>query len=223
MPATNGSYDLVCFDNDGTLFMSHLTALPGVQRGFEIFCKDKGYDLPTPAMETIKALTGHTPEKFYPMLLPEALKPLAPELREYCLREEIKEVRAGGQLFPGAVGALVALRAAGHSLAVVTNGSERYTQAIAARCHFDRYFDFIYFRGYNGWRTKYDLLGGAIEKFGARAPVMIGDRGEDIESGKQRHAFTIAALWGYGTREELAPADATAAAITEIPGLLDPA
>ena len=50
--------ELVCFDNDGTLFASHEVANPAIQRSFVAFCRERGFDLPAPSDERICALTG---------------------------------------------------------------------------------------------------------------------------------------------------------------------
>ncbi len=53
----------------------------------------------------------------------------------------------------------------------------------------------------------------------ARA-VMIGDRSHDIRAARMNGARAIGVAWGYGTAEELAAADAVAAAPADLPGLV---
>lgn len=53
----------------------------------------------------------------------------------------------------------------------------------------------------------------------ARA-VMIGDRAHDIRAARMNGARVVGVAWGYGTREELAAADAIAATPADLPQVL---
>lgn len=51
------------------------------------------------------------------------------------------------------------------------------------------------------------LIGQILDQTEAKA-IMIGDRKDDIEGGKNNNIPTIGVLWGYGSREELTEAGA---------------
>jgi len=212
--------DLIAFDNDGTLFQAHLSAVPAIQEGFRAYTRAKALDLPIPSVERLLHLIGNTPDQFYPSLLPEELREEAPLLREYSLQAEIEAILREGALYPGTEEALQYLREKGCRLVLVTNASLRYIQAVATRCQYEDLLDEIFYRGYNGWKTKEELLKSAIQKYGAREPVMVGDRREDVEVGKKTGAFSVGCLYGYGSLEELSGADAFIHSITELPAVL---
>lgn len=212
--------DLIAFDNDGTLFQAHLSALPAIQQGFRAYATQKGIDLPVPTVESILSLLGNTPERFYPALLPEGLKEEAPLLREYSLQAEVEAVLREGTLYPGAEEVLKYLREKGCRLVVVTNASLRYIQAVSRRCRYGDLLDEVFYRGYNGWKTKEELLKAAVEQYRANQPVMVGDRGEDVEVARKIGAFSVGCLYGYGSWEELLHADAHIHSITELPSVL---
>jgi len=50
--------------------------------------------------------------------------------------------------------------------------------------------------------------------------IMVGDRSHDIRAARHNGARSIGVLWGYGTRDELAGADAFAAKPAELSGLV---
>ncbi len=213
-------WELVAFDNDGTLFQSHLSAVPAIQRGFQAYARQKGLNLPVPSVESMLRLIGNTPEQFYPALLPEELKGEASILREFSLQAEIEAVLKEGALYPGTEAVLEYLKEKGCKRVIITNASLRYITAVATRCRYSLLLDEVFYRGYNGWKTKEELLRAAIEKYRVEKVVMVGDRREDVEVGKKTGAFTVGCLYGYGSPEELSDADACVDSITELPAVL---
>ncbi len=212
--------DLIAFDNDGTLFQAHLSALPAIQQGFRAYATQKGIDLPVPTVESIMSLLGNTPDQFYPALLPEGLKEEAPLLREYSLQAEVEAVLKEGTLYPGTEEVLKYLREKGCRLVLVTNASHRYIQAVSRRCRYEDLLDEVFYRGYKAWKTKEELLKAAVKQYRANQPVMVGDRGEDVEVARKIGAFSVGCLYGYGSWEELLHADAHIHSITELPSVL---
>ena len=49
---------------------------------------------------------------------------------------------------------------------------------------------------------------------------MIGDRSHDVRAARMNGARSIGVLWGYGSREELASADAIVTVPAELPQVL---
>ena len=50
--------------------------------------------------------------------------------------------------------------------------------------------------------------------------VLVGDRSHDVVGAHENGIACIGALWGYGSREELADAEALAADVNELAALL---
>ena len=84
--------DLICFDNDGTLFLSHEVANPAIQHSYVEYCRRHGHDLPAPSDEEICRLTGLPGLEFFVQLLPEPLKDRAAEFRAECVEFEAAAV-----------------------------------------------------------------------------------------------------------------------------------
>jgi phosphoglycolate phosphatase len=198
---------LVCFDNDGTLFASHEVANPAIQRCFVSFCRERGVDLAPPTDEEICRLTGKPGPEFYHQVLPEPLQGESARFRELCLEEEVREVFERGRLFDGIEPMLLALRAAGRRVVLVTNAGERYLGAGYRRVGYDRLLDGVYHFGKNGHTTKGAMIGSAMRDHGRRDAVMVGDRDSDLRGARDAGVPFLGCLYGYGTREELAGAD----------------
>jgi phosphoglycolate phosphatase-like HAD superfamily hydrolase len=198
---------LVCFDNDGTLFASHEVANPAIQRCFVSYCREHGMDLPPPTDEDICRLTGKPGPEFYYEVLPEPLRGESARFRELCLEEEVREVLARGRLFDGIEPMLVALRAAGRRVVLVTNAGERYLGAVHQRVGYDRLLDGVYHFGKDGHTTKGEMIRSAMRDHERPDAVMVGDRDSDLRGARDAGVPFLGCLYGYGTREELAGAD----------------
>jgi phosphoglycolate phosphatase len=60
----------------------------------------------------------------------------------------------------------------------------------------------------------------AREGFAPEDGIMIGDRAQDLRAGRMNGARSVGVLWGFGSREELATADAIVATPAELPAAL---
>lgn len=196
--------DLVCFDNDGTLFRSEEVANPAIQREFVRFVRERGLDLPPPSDARILELTGSPGPVFYQAILPPELAELSGEFRARCIEEEVREVLARGRFFEGIEELLTELRAREVKLALVTNGGARYVGAVAERLDYARKLDGVYYFGKDGLGTKADMIRSAIRDLGAETTIMVGDRAADREAAAEVGIPFIGCAFGYGHPNELA-------------------
>jgi phosphoglycolate phosphatase len=60
----------------------------------------------------------------------------------------------------------------------------------------------------------------AREGFAPEHGIMVGDRAQDLRAARMNGARAVGVLWGFGSREELAGADAIVAAPEELPAAL---
>ncbi len=114
-------------------------------------------------------------------------------------------------VYPGIAAAIARLRAAGHTLAVVTSKPERHARPIVESLPFGGAFDRLYGPDPSSAHSeKATMIAAALADFGA-APeqaAMIGDRRFDIEGAVANRVRGIGVLWGFGDREELQQAGA---------------
>lgn len=122
-------------------------------------------------------------------------------------REKFAEIGiTGNTLYPGIQEMLSTLKGKGRKLYVVTMKNRFDAEKVIDYIGLTELFSGIYGPGLNGIPdNKRKLIEAALEENNLlpTETVMIGDREEDIKSGKATGTFTIAVTWGFGTREEL--------------------
>ncbi|NJD88460.1 MAG: HAD family hydrolase, partial [Betaproteobacteria bacterium] len=96
-------------------------------------------------------------------------------------------------------------------LYVATSKPRVYAERIVSHFTLHAHFEAVHGCELDGTREdKRDLLAHLFPSHGidpARA-VMVGDRGVDMAAARHHGALALGALWGYGSREELAGAGA---------------
>lgn len=212
--------DLVCFDNDGTLFRSEEVANPAIQRVFSRFVAQRGLDLSPPTDAAIEALTGQPGPVFYRAILPPELRDLSEEFRALCIEEEVLEIRSRGRFHDGIESLLLGLRARGAKIALVTNGGARYIGAVAERLDYSRLLNGIYHFGKDGLSLKAQMIDRARTDLGGESVVMVGDRSSDIEGARGAGVPSILCRYGFGAPEESMGADAIVDSVAELQQLL---
>ncbi|HSV17413.1 MAG TPA: HAD hydrolase-like protein [Casimicrobiaceae bacterium] len=125
--------------------------------------------------------------------------------------------------YPGIEEALGRLRAAGARLFVCTAKPQIYAERIVAHFGFDAHFDAVYGADLDGhYDDKAKLMAHVVAREGLTTArvVMIGDRDHDLRAARANGIRAVGVLWGYGSAEELALADAIVATPAELPGVL---
>jgi phosphoglycolate phosphatase len=125
--------------------------------------------------------------------------------------------------YAGIEDALQRLRDHGARLYVCTAKPGIYAQRIVAHFGLDPHFCAVYGSDLAGqYDDKAKLLAHLLDRehIDAAGAVMIGDRAHDIRAARANHMRAVAVLWGYGSAEELADADAAVAWPAELPGVL---
>jgi phosphoglycolate phosphatase len=116
-------------------------------------------------------------------------------------------------IYPGIREALAEVRDRGATLYIATSKptvfAERIVEHFGLGCHFRA----IYGSELDGTRSnKVELIAHVLnaESPPRQVTVMVGDRGDDMVGATSNRVHPIGALWGYGSREELAAAGARA-------------
>ena len=113
--------------------------------------------------------------------------------------------------YPGIDEALEALHGAGARLWVCTAKPQVYAERIVAHFGLARFFRGVFGTDLAGrFDDKATLMAHllATERVAPSGAVMIGDRHHDITAARANGTGAVGVLWGYGSREELAGADA---------------
>lgn len=201
----------IFFDLDGTLTDSG----PGIVNSVAYALRKLGVEPPEP-------------EQLRPFIGP----PLLWSFAHFCgfdeeqCREGVRLYReyftAGGMfensVYPGIPEAMEKLRRAGFRLAVATSKPEQFSKKIISHFGLDKYFEAVCGASMDETRTeKAEVIRYALETLGAAAEesLMVGDREHDVLGAKAEGLPCLGALWGYGGREELT--DAGASALAETP------
>ncbi|MBE6847341.1 MAG: HAD family hydrolase [Ruminococcus sp.] len=204
-------YQHILFDLDGTVTDSAEGILATARYTLAQF------DILSPAEEQLRRFIG---------------PPLQDSFREIFGFSEVESRRAveiyrsryrtdgmfRGQVYAGIPQLLEQLCAMGRTLHIATCKPEPFAVQILEHLGLARYFAYITGAALDdSRRTKGEVIGCALERIGAppkRDVVMIGDREHDVLGAKEHHVDCIGVLYGYGTREELEQAGASAIAAT---------
>ena len=119
------------------------------------------------------------------------------------VRREMRRQIASVDLFEGIGECLQRLQAAGISLGVVTSNSRQNVRACLRNHGVDSCFDFVHTSThlFGKHRTLRRLL--RKRQLAAEGVYYVGDQGRDVEAARKCRVKSIAACWGYQSRERL--------------------
>jgi phosphoglycolate phosphatase len=115
------------------------------------------------------------------------------------------------QLYDGVTDMLGSLKHAASVLFVATSKPAVFAERIVKHFGIDHHFAGVYGSELDGrFDSKTDLLAHLLEteKIAPNVAIMVGDRAADILAAKANGIRSIDALWGYGSKAELAEAGA---------------
>ena len=119
----------------------------------------------------------------------------------------------GSLIYPGIVEALEAMRRAGARLLIATSKRRRFAVRIIENLGLTDMFEGVHGSEDNGTLDhKSELVAHVLAKhrLASERSVMVGDRKHDIVGARANSIRSLGVLWGYGTREELEAACASA-------------
>ncbi len=125
-------------------------------------------------------------------------------------------------VYPGVAEVLARLAARGTPMLVCTSKPQVYATRIVEHFGLAPHFRAVHGPGLDGRHDdKRELLAHVLAQHGLRggAATLVGDRDNDLAAARANGSAMIGVLWGYGSREELAGADAlveTPAALAEV-------
>jgi phosphoglycolate phosphatase len=206
-------HGLVIFDLDGTLFCADDATVPAVQQCLEEF------GLPVPTEQEILSRIGPSLDKFLDWVRSLCPPDIAPAVAEAVVKREHALLSRTGYLYPGMREALTQLRSSVCQMAVCTYAGQDYADEVMHSHDLAGFFDEV-----RCWQsaedTKYCMLHELLQQLDCRPAIMIGDRAVDIEAAHANGLRAIGVLYGYGSANELAAADAIAAVPSELPALV---
>lgn len=201
----------ILFDLDGTL------TDPGIGITNSVAYALKKFGIPVPERELLYPFIGpplaDSFRTYFGLSAQEAEQAIA-WYREYFQDHGLFE----NAVYPGIPALLKSLKQDGRHLIVATSKPEVFARRILE--HFDliAFFDLVAGSLLDNTRTRKDeVIAWALAHTlpqARQAAVMVGDRLHDIEGARKNGLDSIGVLFGYGSREELTAAGASAIAET---------
>ena len=181
-------YDVILFDVDGTL----IDSAPGILNTLEEVFHKMNVDPPLR-----KSFGEHFSD-------PEKIEKATELYRASYAAKGSHE----GNAYPGAAEMLRRLKEAGYVLCTATSKPTKVVTPILEEQGLAPYFDFIGGASMDESRdTKTEVVRYVLEQPCAKGKrvLMVGDRNDDMRGAADCHLDAAAALYGYGSREELEP------------------
>jgi phosphoglycolate phosphatase len=199
---------LCLFDLDGTLIDSELGIFSCIRHALVQM------DVPAPTPEVLRDWIGPPLHQGFAALMDNDAAKVAQAIDHY--HDRFKSIGwREHTVYAGMASLIDGLQAAGHQLAVVTSKPRLHALPIVDGLPFGAAFQHVYGpEPGNPHCEKASMIGAALADF-QTAPqhaVMIGDRRFDMEGAVANGVRGFGVLWGFGGREELTLAGATAIA-----------
>ncbi|HEY2818204.1 MAG TPA: HAD hydrolase-like protein [Casimicrobiaceae bacterium] len=205
------------FDLDGTLTDNYTGIAASIRYALSRL------DAPIPSDSTLKSCVGPRLRESFARLLGNG-DPIRVESAIVHYRERFADIGwRENMIYDGVADLLAALAATGQRLFVCTAKPEIFARRIVTHFGIAPCFHGVYGADLSGaFDDKAVLLRRALdrEQFRAGDAIMIGDHGNDIRAAHENGLCAIGVLWGYGSREELADADALAVDTRDLARLL---
>jgi phosphoglycolate phosphatase len=205
----------VLLDLDGTLTDSRV----GIVECLKHALTKLGYAIPSEA-ELVRYIGPPLQDTFARLLGRDDARQIAEAIALYRERYGA-EGMFENSVYAGIDPALSELRSQGATLYVATSKLVMYAERILQHFSLRHFFRAVYGSEPDGTRVdKSELIGHVLtaESLPRDATYMVGDRSHDVAGALANGVMPIGVLWGYGSREELTAAGATA--LCEKPSLL---
>ena len=193
------------FDLDGTLTDNYL----GIARSIRYALERLGVEPPDEAV--LRRCVGPPLRTTFAALLASD-DPASVEQAVALYRERFADLGwRENVVYAGIPEALAALAAQGRRMVLCTSKPEIYARRIVTLFGFTEFLSGVYGADLHGrFDDKALLLAHLVEREGldATRAVMVGDRHHDVRAARLNGARAVGVLWGYGSEEELAGADA---------------
>jgi phosphoglycolate phosphatase-like HAD superfamily hydrolase len=213
---------IIAFDNDGTLYPAGPEVGRVVLDAHRKYVQESGLDIETPTQEWLEHMIGADAKEFYAAMMPGQPEAVRRQFEDFCLEYEREAVARYPHMYDGAAELLSALKTAGKTLLLVTNGGPTYVEFVWNECGYDRWLSQAYPYAPPDFLSKGERLAQAISDWGGGPAVMVGDRASDIEAAQHAGVPCIGCRYGYGREGELAAADAQVDSVAELLPLLLP-
>ena len=193
------------FDLDGTLTDNYL----GIARSIRYALERLGVDEPGEA--TLRRCVGPPLRVSFAALL-DTDEPAAIEQAIAFYRERFADLGwRENVVYDGIPEAMALLAATSRPIYLCTSKPEIYARRIVTLFGLSEFLTGVYGADFAGrFDDKATLLAhlAATERVDTSRATMIGDRSHDIRAARLNGARSIGVLWGYGSHDELAGADA---------------
>lgn len=187
---------LIVFDLDGTIADSRDMARESYKRVFAMM----GYGMITD--ELADSFNGPDADEVCRVM---GIGPDRRELYDKLVdQNDVELMSTMGRMFPGTIRMFDEL-APHATLAILTNGSQRYCEASIEAFALSPYI--ALHSGFVSGVTKAQRIRQWQGETGATIVIVVGDRVTDIENARAAGAYAIGVTYGMGDREELAGAD----------------
>ena len=194
------SHALLIFDLDGTLYQTESSFLSTMHRVYA------EYGVPAPSDAEIMGKVGDTFPCLIDWLMPQGFGTDREEVIERIARYDLAAIQSNGRLFPGVRETLAALRDAGHTIALCTNGDSLYANAVLEATEIRPLFEKLQTLEGDG-RNKTSMIAELRQCYPRGRTFMVGDRHHDVAAGRANGCTVVAAAYGYGAETEIADAD----------------
>lgn len=205
---------LLIFDLDGTLYRTESSFLPTMRRVFE------QYGIGSPSDKEIMGRVGEPFSAFLDWAIEYGLPTDRDALARTIANAEYASIRERGELFPGVLETLRALRERGHPVAICTNGDQQYTGVILGKFGLRKLFDEIRTHE-DAKQSKTEMISELRARWPDRPAVVIGDRYHDVEAGKANGCVVVGTAYGYGVPGELKDADHCITGLADLIDIID--
>ena len=187
---------LIVFDLDGTIADSRELARESYKRvfglmGFGLITDELADSFNGPDADEVCRVMGIGPDRraLYDKLVDQT---------------DVELTRAIGHMFPG-TGRMLDSLLPHATLAILTNGSQRYCEACIETFALSPYI--ALHSGFVSGVTKAQRIRQWQQELNAQVIVVVGDRATDIQNARAAGAYAVGVTYGMGSREELSGAD----------------
>ena len=187
------------FDLDGTLTNSRAGLYPAFRRGLETI--------------GVAPVTDEQLQVFLGTPLPQLFRAMRPSVRQDEINSGMAAFReiyertgiVANELYPGVIGLLREIRRRNSAIWVVTSKPQPQAIHVVAHLKLDRYVAGVVGAGLAETDTKTELVARALSaaEVANHEAVMVGDRSYDVVGAIANQVLPVAALWGYGSEDEL--------------------